>query len=139
MATVGVCAGLLCASYAWAADIECVAGANHCNGTNGEDSILGSNRADDIDARDGEDLIRAGKGDDRVEGGEASDLLYGEQGDDMQLGGGGNDQIYDSKGDGAGEDTFKGQGRHRSDCRGRRPRLDLRRRRGGHPVRRSGR
>jgi Tol biopolymer transport system component len=104
-------------------------------GTNGDDVLRGTNRADVIVAGagndvinglNGKDLICAGKGADGVRGGytqdrgpDTGDRIYGGPGNDVLSGNQGNDQIYGEKGNdtlngGTGRDTCSGgPGRNR--------------------------
>lgn len=59
--------------------------------TEGDDLIIGSKRADTIDALGGDDQVIAGKGDDIVHGGDDNDELYGGSGDDWLYGDEGDD------------------------------------------------
>jgi Ca2+-binding RTX toxin-like protein len=61
--------------------IECTGG--NCNGTQGNDLILGSPYADNIKGKNGNDCILGGDGDD--------DTISGDNGTDVCIGGGGND------------------------------------------------
>ena len=61
--------------------IECTGG--NCNGTQGNDLILGSPYADNIKGKNGDDCILGGDGDD--------DTISGDNGEDVCIGGAGND------------------------------------------------
>jgi Ca2+-binding RTX toxin-like protein len=65
------------------------------NGGAGDDTILGSERADRLNGGDGNDLILGFGGNDRIEGGNGDDILLGGQGDDFIRGGAGDDIIFD--------------------------------------------
>lgn len=78
------------------------------NGTNGNDSIIGTSSNDTINGKGGEDLlsgladadkIKGGSGDDTVDGGSGNDLLIGNDDADTVSGGADNDVLY---GDGGG-------------------------------------
>jgi Ca2+-binding RTX toxin-like protein len=98
---------VLCAGAAIAqAKIVCHGGA--CEGTNGDDLILGSSGADEIYAKGGTDGVNAAKGADRVFGGWGNDdpggspsghnptyHLEGGQGRDVIRGGPGQDSVSD--------------------------------------------
>lgn len=73
-------------------------------GTNGNDSLRGTSRADVIDARGGNDTI-AGRG--------GNDVICGGNGNDTLKGNGGNDKLYG----GAGRDALNG-GSGRDSCSG---------------------
>ncbi len=79
-------------------------------GTDGDDEVIGRNKADHIFAGYGNDVVRAGKGADYIEGGidlrRGKDVNYGGPGDDIveghqdaerHYGGGGDDLIYDPR------------------------------------------
>ena len=61
--------------------VQCTGG--NCNGTQGNDLILGSPNADNIKGKNGNDCILGGDGDD--------DTISGDNGDDVCIGGAGND------------------------------------------------
>jgi hypothetical protein len=76
----------------------------YCWGTDGDDEVIGRNKADHIFAGYGNDVVRAGKGADYIEGGidlrRGKDVNYGGPGDDIveghqdaerHYGGGGDD------------------------------------------------
>lgn len=100
-------------------------------GSGGDDTLLGSLCADDIDGgdgndlidgRSGDDLIAGGMGDDHIVAGEGRDTLSGGDGDDMLFGGNGDDHLSGDDGKdrlfggmgndllngGAGDDTLDG-------------------------------
>ncbi|MFO1109184.1 MAG: DUF839 domain-containing protein [Bradyrhizobium sp.] len=91
-------------------------------GTNGDDTISGSDhndiifgfRGDDaILAGAGNDTVFAGRGDDWVEGGKGNDTLWGEKGNDALIGGDGNDDLHGGRGrdllfGGSGRDELSG-------------------------------
>jgi Ca2+-binding RTX toxin-like protein len=83
--------------------------------TEGEDYILGTDLADEIDGLGGDDKIKARGGDDTVRGGEGNDTITAGEGDDLVLGDRGDDKIYGDEGDdtnvwnnGDGTDKFYG-------------------------------
>ena len=61
--------------------VQCTGG--NCNGTQGNDLILGSPNADNIKGKNGDDCILGGDGDD--------DTISGDNGTDVCVGGAGND------------------------------------------------
>ena len=74
--------------------------------TNGDDYIMGTDKADEVHALGGNDHIHTFDGD---------DYIYGDDGDDWLYGWGGNDTIYGGEGDdlirgGADDDKLIGQG-----------------------------
>ncbi len=92
-------------------------------GSTGNDALLlGTNAADDINARAGSDYVEALGGDDIVAGGIGADVIYGGNGDDEVRGADGFDSIYGDDGDdtlfgnngsdllsgGAGNDSISG-------------------------------
>jgi Ca2+-binding RTX toxin-like protein len=100
-------------------------------GTAGDDNLLGTLCADDLDAGDGDDnvdgrggndIIGAGSGNDHVFGGDGHDVIvagaghdivFGGSGDDNILGGDGDDRLFGGLGDDvlfgdAGNDTIEG-------------------------------
>lgn len=68
------------------------------NGTNKNDSLLGSTGADTIDGGNGSDLLDGASGNDTLLGGNGDDTLYGGLGDDTLSGGNGQDLIYGGSG-----------------------------------------
>jgi Ca2+-binding RTX toxin-like protein len=74
-----------------------VNGVHHqpCQGTSGDDVIIGTK---------GADVILAGPGNDKVRGGAGDDLICGEEGDDVLIGGAGNDTLVG----GPGKDRLRG-------------------------------
>ncbi|MDT8760529.1 hypothetical protein MZO42_17650 [Sphingomonas psychrotolerans] len=90
-------------SSAYARDLARVA-------TTGDDTLMGSNAAetinalegdDRIDAFDGADTITGGAGNDWISAGSGADIIAGGTGDDEIFGGGGNDVYLFASGDGA--------------------------------------
>ncbi|MEK1888404.1 MAG: cadherin-like domain-containing protein [Phyllobacterium sp.] len=83
-------------------------------GTTGDDVLLGTGCADDIDGRDGNDnidsrggndTINGGNGDDHIVAGSGNDLIFAGAGDDIVLAGLGDDQIFG----GSGNDRLFGE------------------------------
>jgi Ca2+-binding RTX toxin-like protein len=77
------------------------------NGTVGDDLLLGSMCADDMDGglgndnmdgRDGDDIIAGGAGDDQIVAGAGNDVVFAGVGDDIVFGGEGNDHISGGEG-----------------------------------------
>jgi Ca2+-binding RTX toxin-like protein len=86
---------------------------NSIVGTDGDDMLLGSSCADDIEGRGGNDIIDARAGDDLIDGGAGDDHIVGGSGNDIIRGGEGNDIIFGGSGDdqisgGAGDDLLFG-------------------------------
>jgi RTX calcium-binding nonapeptide repeat (4 copies) len=91
-------------------------------GTNGDDSISGSDRSDIIFGFRGNDSILAGlgndtvfggRGNDWIDGGKGNDKLFGEKGNDALIGGDGDDDLHGGHGrdlllGGAGRDELDG-------------------------------
>ena len=83
-------------------------------GTNGSDSIKGTDGNDLIFALGGSDSIKGGKGHDCIVGGNGDDSLNGQDGNDVILGGNGSDSIKGGNGNDtlfgeSGSDSLKGQ------------------------------
>lgn len=92
-------------------------------GGDGDDNLLGSMCADDIDggagddnidARAGDDVVHGGAGNDHVVAGDGDDVIHAGPGDDIVFGGDGNDVIYGGDGDDrlfgdAGDDILYGE------------------------------
>ncbi|MBY5720068.1 cadherin-like domain-containing protein [Rhizobium leguminosarum] len=83
-------------------------------GTAGDDLLVGSNCADDIDgrvgndnidARGGSDTVSGGDGHDNIMAGSGNDIVFAGDGDDVVLAGLGDDQIWG----GAGNDRLYGE------------------------------
>ncbi len=77
------------------------------------DTLTGTDGADEFVAGAGDDLVFAGAGDDTVDAGAGNDTVYGGAGDDTIDGGAGNDTLYgdgddDTISGGAGNDTIFG-------------------------------
>ena len=95
-------------------------------GTAGDDNLLGTLCADDIDAGDGDDnidgragndIIGAGSGNDHIFGGDGHDVIAAGAGADIVFGGAGNDNIFGGDGDdrlfgGIGDDVLLGEAGH---------------------------
>jgi Ca2+-binding RTX toxin-like protein len=84
-----------------------------CQGTDGDDVIVGTLAGDVIRGGGGRDRVRAGTGDDLVCGEEGDDQLIGASGNDTLVGGPGADRLQDSGGNdiligGADGDDLKG-------------------------------
>ena len=90
-------------------------------GTDGDDVIVGSARADRIDCGSGNDWVDSGGGDDVIRCGSGNDLVEAGPGDDIVHGDSGNDRIDGGTGDdglfgGTGDDRIVGgPGRDRID------------------------
>jgi Ca2+-binding RTX toxin-like protein len=103
--TSAALAVLLTAGVAFAAIVDCEAGADECVGTNNHDTLNGSEVGDGMYGRSGEDklfgnagedVFNGGKHDDTIRGGEGSDFVaYGLAGEDKIYGGGGDDFLVD--------------------------------------------
>ena len=74
------------------------------NGTNQNDTLLGTREADSIFGANGNDSLYGLVGDDQLDGGNGNDTLRGGTGNDKLLGGNGNDRLYADK----GQDTLTG-------------------------------
>jgi len=68
------------------------------NGTNGDDSMIGGDGDDFINAGLGNDTVISGAGDDQLQGGYGNDDIYGGDGDDLIDGGHGEDIIFGGNG-----------------------------------------
>jgi Ca2+-binding RTX toxin-like protein len=93
---------LVLATAAYAAFVRCDGG--RCEGTNGDDEIVGSRQADAIYTLDGFDFVEANPGHDYVSGGEGADTILGEKGSDTLYG----HKLGDSLEGGAGNDILYG-------------------------------
>ncbi|MCL4456170.1 MAG: peptidoglycan DD-metalloendopeptidase family protein, partial [Nitrospirae bacterium] len=83
-------------------------------GTSGNDTITGYNRADTISGLTGNDTIYGRAGDDNINGDAGDDNLYGETGNDMLQGDDGSDTLHGQEGDdildgGTGNDRLYGE------------------------------
>lgn len=83
------------------------------NGTNGIDMIFGLGGRNVINGAGGNDLLCGGNGNDTINGGDDNDFLDGQNGDDVLNGGNGNDVLRGSLGNdtltgGSGADKFSG-------------------------------
>ncbi|KZY54165.1 hypothetical protein A3734_13050 [Sulfitobacter sp. HI0054] len=74
----------------------------------GNDTILGSDEANDVSGAGGDDSLQGGAGTDRLNGGEGADILDGGADGDMLIGGSGNDTVFG----GLGYDTLILSGAH---------------------------
>src|SRR5258708_11753347 len=63
------------------------------NGTEGNDSIIGTTDADTINGFGGNDFLAGNSGEDSIVGGAGNDTLYGDGGNDWLEGGAGNDSM----------------------------------------------
>jgi len=84
------------------------------SGTEGADTLTGSDGVDNLDGLGGNDQISGGKGDDTLAGGSGNDYLYGQDGNDTLLGGADVDYLYGGAGNdtldgGAGDDNLNGE------------------------------
>ena len=75
-------------------------------GTDGEDSMTGSDETDFIYGYGGDDTLNGGAGEDWIDGYDGDDMLYGGDDADAIWGGGGADTLYG----GAGDDWLFGEG-----------------------------
>ena len=82
-----------------------VSGSGTIYGTEYDDIINGSNKADIIYGLGGNDTIYAGKGNDKIYGGDGDDVIFCEEGNNRVEGGNGNDAINGSL---TGRDTIYG-------------------------------
>jgi len=73
-------------------------------GTDGNDFIAGGDGDDTIDGRAGDDTLHGDDGDDTVDGGAGHDNVHGDGGDDDLDGGDGSDLVHG----GTGDDTLQG-------------------------------
>lgn len=83
------------------------------DGSNGNDTIYGTDAEENMNGRGGNDKIYAGGGNDTVLGGDGDDYLYGEDGNDVLQGESGNDYLIGGDGDdiltgGTGNDYLAG-------------------------------
>ena len=95
---------------------------NVVEGTDGNDTLVATDRKDMIEAGngndtvlagDGNDMVDAGAGNDRVVAGDGNDVVEGGAGNDVLMGGAGNDALSGSAGNdqlngGTGNDTLNG-------------------------------
>lgn len=84
------------------------------NGTNTQDIIWAEGGDDRISTGSGNDIIYGGAGNDTINSGAGDDVVYGAEGNDTITGDAGNDQLYGGDGDdslygGAGSDTLYGE------------------------------
>ncbi len=88
------------------------------NGSNGDDSIIGSFEPDRLYGGGGDDVLFGGLGADLIVGGEGNDEVHGESGSDSLFGNAGDDLIFPGSGSdeangGSGDDTID-ETRHNS-------------------------
>jgi Ca2+-binding RTX toxin-like protein len=86
---------------------------NVINGTNGDDTLVGSANSDSIFGLGGNDLIFGQQGGDYINGNTGNDTIYGGMGNDTLFGGKGSDLIFGDMGDdtiygGRGNDSISG-------------------------------
>ena len=84
--------------------IVALAGDDTVNALGGRDLVYGGPGNDTIDAGDGIDVVLGGEGNDTISGGKGPDLLRGRTGDDTVDGGDGRDVLFG----GWGADTLRG-------------------------------
>lgn len=72
---------------------KCI-GTNLCNGTSGDDNMVGDSANNNMDGLDGSDIMKGGIGDDSVYGASGNDDLDGQRGKDEVWGSFGNDNIF---------------------------------------------
>ncbi len=85
--------------------IECKSG-KVCQGTSGDDTIIGSPGNDNIRPGEGNDKVYAGAGDDAVGHSYGNDYIEGGPGSDTLRGGFGFDVIYDDKAGSPGDGVY---------------------------------
>lgn len=95
-ATAGFAVGATLFTAAALADINC--GGGNCFGNAGNNTIIGSNGADDIFAGDGDDTVYANGGRDDVNGGDGWDNIAAGGSIDSVSANSGEDQIYSGDG-----------------------------------------
>ncbi|MHB2264874.1 calcium-binding protein [Aliihoeflea sp. PC F10.4] len=83
-------------------------------GTDGDDTIIGTRCADDIEGGSGDDIIEGHGGDDVIHGGAGNDRIWGGDGNDTIFGGSGDDVIFAGRGNdivwgGKGNDRIFGE------------------------------
>lgn len=83
---------------------EIIAHFENAIGSDGAESIDGTENANRINGGKGADIVNGYGGDDRLNGGEGADQVFGGDGKDVVNGGDGSDRLYG----GAGNDTLKG-------------------------------
>jgi len=72
-----------CSAITLTAIVYCPASGGVCNGTNGNDLIIGSSNIDTIQGKGGSDCIVGGGGDDDITGSQAKDVCIGGPGNDV--------------------------------------------------------
>jgi Ca2+-binding RTX toxin-like protein len=80
------------------------------DGGKGNDTITGSDFADDLRGNVGNDILNGGDGNDRLTGGADADTINGGEGDDTIVVAGKKDGVGDVYNGGNGSDTFAGTG-----------------------------
>lgn len=78
---------------------------DHNSSDDNDETLNGTEQADDLDGQNGDDLINGAGGDDNIQGGSGADRLRGDDGDDVIFGQQGNDDIEG----GAGDDVLVGE------------------------------
>lgn len=87
-------------------EISIMVNGNFVVGTDGNDTLNGTNTQDVIWAESGDDRISTGSGNDIIYSGAGSDTLYGENGNDILNGGADNDTFYGGAGDELSADDY---------------------------------
>jgi VCBS repeat-containing protein len=82
-------------------------GNNTINGSNGDDTISGLGGQDTLNGGNGDDTVSGGTGSDLIDGGNSNDTLSGGDDNDTVTGGNGNDVV---DGDGGNDDLSGGNG-----------------------------
>ena len=72
---------------------------NSFDGTDGNDTLTGTNNAEVFNGLKGNDIIYGGAGNDSLKGDNGNDTMYGEDGNDYLVGGKGTDELYGDPGD----------------------------------------
>ncbi|GIT89378.1 calcium-binding protein [Roseobacter sp. OBYS 0001] len=88
-------------------------GANEMDGGAGNDRILGLGGNDELIGGLGSDILNGGDGNDEIDGGDGNDIMYGGTGNDDMDGGAGDDLLIGNDGNdvmqgGLGNDMFRG-------------------------------
>ena len=73
--------------------ITCASEVKVCDGTSGDDVIIGNKLNNIIRGLNGSDTLIGLEGNDNISGGERYDVLIGQEGNDRLLGGDGSDEI----------------------------------------------
>ena len=79
------------------------------NGGDGDDCLIGGNEGDVLNGGWGDDYLNGGAGNDTLNGGWGEDELFGGPGDDILLGGNDSDDL-DGAGDTNGDECYGGNG-----------------------------